>query len=334
MPGSPLRRGTHTDITERQRQEALAWRQARIDTLTGLPSRRASRERIDHARAQHAMRGEALAVMCVDLDHFKEINDSLGHDGGDALLAQVAGRLQGCMPTGGWRQFVCRRPHGWGRVHRVDCRDPGRARGAACWARLAEDAVRRLRGGGGAGLCAACIGVCLAPHDGLEIETLFKHADLAWYEAKGAGRNRMVLFTPALHQATQRRTRLATELREALRLQQLSLVYQPILSLREPGALPRKAEALLRCQHPQLGDVSPAQLVPIAEANGLIVDIGEWVFREAAAQALAWREGFQISINKSPVQFLGERSHRTQTDWAAHLRDLRLSGDALAVEIT
>jgi EAL domain-containing protein (putative c-di-GMP-specific phosphodiesterase class I) len=146
------------------------------------------------------------------------------------------------------------------------------------------------------------------------------------------------MFTPALHEAAQRRARLATELREALRLSQFSLVYQPILSLRDPAAAPRKAEALLRWKHPQLGDVSPAQFIPIAEATGLIVDIGDWVFREAAAQVQAWRaaghEGFQISINKSPVQFLGERSHRVQPDWATHLRGMGLSGDALAVEIT
>jgi EAL domain-containing protein (putative c-di-GMP-specific phosphodiesterase class I) len=125
---------------------------------------------------------------------------------------------------------------------------------------------------------------------------------------------------------------------DALRLGQFSLVYQPILSLRDPGAMPRKAEALLRWQHPQLGNVSPAQFIPIAEATGLIVDIGDWVFREATAQAQAWRAagqtGFQISINKSPVQFLGERGHRVQPDWARHLRAMGLGGDALAVEIT
>ncbi|MBW8848977.1 MAG: EAL domain-containing protein, partial [Burkholderiales bacterium] len=177
-----------------------------------------------------------------------------------------------------------------------------------------------------------------APRDGVEIEALFKHADQALYEAKGAGRNRMSLFTPALHEAAQRRARLATELREALPLRQFNLVYQPILSLRDVAAPPRKAEALLRWTHPQLGDVSPAQFIPLAETSGLIVDIGDWVFREAAAQALAWRaaghESFQISINKSPVQFLSERSHRLQPDWVMHLRGLGLPGDALAVEIT
>ncbi|MFN3862178.1 MAG: putative bifunctional diguanylate cyclase/phosphodiesterase, partial [Roseateles sp.] len=181
-------------------------------------------------------------------------------------------------------------------------------------------------------------GVSLAPRDGQEIEALFKHADLALYEAKGAGRNRMALFTPALHDAAQRRARLASELREALRLQQFSLVYQPILSLRDPTAMPRKAEALLRWRHPQLGEVCPAQFIPIAEASGLIVDIGDWVFRTAAAQARAWRAAghadFQISINKSPVQFRSERSRRVRPDWVKHLQSLGLAGDGLAIEIT
>jgi len=334
----PLRMvGTHTDITERKRQEMLVWQQARIDTLTGLPNRRSLRERIDRALTQRAQRGEELAVMFVDLDHFKEVNDSLGHDVGDALLAQVAGRLQGCMPTGGASSGVVARMGGDEFTVLLEA-----AQAAPEAERVGQDLLQALSEAfevaGERVYVSASIGVCLAPRDGLEIEALFKHADLALYEAKGAGRNRMAMFTPALHEAAQRRTRLTAELREALRLQQLSLVYQPILSLREPGAPPRKAEALLRWKHPQLGDVSPAQFIPIAEATGLIVDIGDWAFREAAAQALAWRtaghEGFQISINKSPVQFLGERSHREQPDWAKYLRDMGLNGDALAVEIT
>jgi diguanylate cyclase (GGDEF)-like protein/PAS domain S-box-containing protein len=332
--GKPLRMvGTHTDITERKRQEALVWQQARIDTLTGLPNRRSLRERIERALAQRAMRGEELAVMFVDLDHFKEVNDSLGHDVGDALLVQVAGRLQGCAPPGG---VVARMG---GDEFTVLLAAPRAAPEAErVGHELLEALSEAFEVAGEKVYVSASIGVSLAPRDGNEIEALFKHADLALYEAKGAGRNRMSVFTPALHEAAQRRTRLAGELREALRLEQFSLVYQPILSLRSPEAAPRKAEALLRWTHPQLGDVSPAQFIPIAETSGLIVDIGDWVFRAAAAQVQAWRAaghaGFQISINKSPVQFLGERSHRVQPDWVTHLRGLGLGGDALAVEIT
>jgi diguanylate cyclase (GGDEF)-like protein/PAS domain S-box-containing protein len=332
--GQPLRMvGTHTDITDRKRQEMLVWQQARLDALTGLPNRRALRERIERALSQPATCGEELAVMFVDLDHFKEVNDSLGHDVGDALLVQVAARLQACMPAGatvarmGGDEFTVLLA---AEKAAPDAERVGRE--------LLEALSEAFDVAGERVYVSASIGVSLAPRDGNEIESLFKHADLALYEAKGAGRNRMSVFTPVLHEAAQRRTRLAAELREALRLAQFSLVYQPILSLRDLAAPPCKAEALLRWKHPQLGDVSPAHFIPIAEATGLIVDIGDWVFREAAAQARAWRaagrEGFQISINKSPVQFLGERSHRVQPDWVKHLHGLGMPGDALAVEIT
>jgi len=332
--GQPLRMvGTHTDITDRKRQEALVWQQARVDTLTGLPNRRSLRERIERALALREMRGEALAVMFVDLDHFKEVNDSLGHDVGDALLVQVAARMQACMPSGG----IVARMGGDEFTVLLATRDA-----AAAIERVGQALLETLSSAfevrGERVYVSASIGVSLAPRDGVEIEALFKHADQALYEAKGAGRNRMSLFTPALQEAAQRRARLAAELREALPLRQFSLVYQPILSLRALDAPPRKAEALLRWTHPQLGAVSPAHFIPVAEASGLIVDIGDWVFREAAAQALAWRSAghaaFQISINKSPVQFLSERSHRLRPDWITHLRGLGLPGDALAVEIT
>jgi len=166
------------------------------------------------------------------------------------------------------------------------------------------------------------------------VEDLFKHADQALYVAKGAGRNRFSFFTPQLQEAALTRLRLAADMRTALEKNQFEVVYQPIVSL-STGAL-RKAEALLRWHHPQRGPVSPAQFIPIAESNGLIISIGEWVFQQAAHQALQWRKtyhpDFQISVNKSPVQFHQPESQRQA--WITHLHSLGLPGNSIAVEIT
>jgi EAL domain-containing protein (putative c-di-GMP-specific phosphodiesterase class I) len=154
------------------------------------------------------------------------------------------------------------------------------------------------------------------------------------YVAKGAGRNRFSFFTPALQEAAVLRARLATELRQALPQQQFALVYQPIVHLRSGKV--RKAEALLRWQHPQRGPVGPAQFIPIAESTGLIVEIGEWVFQQAASQVSQWQAAyggdFQISVNKSPVQF--HRRDTAQPSWSAYLQSMDLAGSSVAVEIT
>jgi diguanylate cyclase (GGDEF)-like protein/PAS domain S-box-containing protein len=331
--GNPLRMvGTHTDITEQKALQTRAWQQARLDSLTGLPNRRALRERMGRLLAQRAA-DEQLAVLFVDLDHFKEVNDSLGHDAGDELLVQAAQRLQACLPPDG----VVARMGGDEFTVLLPAADAHAA--AADAGRCLLDAMAdAFEVSGRRVYVSASIGASLAPRDGVEIEALFKHADQALYEAKGAGRNRMSEFTPVLQEAAERRAQLAGELREALGRGQLSLVYQPILSLCDPTAPPRKAEALLRWAHPQLGQVSPAQFIPVAEASGLIVEIGDWVFHEAVSQVCAWRAaghaGFQVSINKSPVQFRSERAPGLRPDWIAHLQSLGLGGDALAIEIT
>ncbi len=332
--GQPLRMvGTHTDISERKRHEAQVWSQARLDTLTGLPNRRALRERMERALQRRARDGGELAVLFVDLDHFKEVNDSLGHDVGDALLIEAAARISACLPAGavvarmGGDEFtvLLMAEHVQALAERIAV---AIIESLACTFELQGEQV----------FVSASIGVSLAPRDGDLIEALFKHADQALYAAKAAGRNQLCVFTPALHQAAQQRVRMLADLREGLAGHQFSLVYQPIVSLKTPGAVPHKAEALLRWTHPKRGPIGPDRFIPVAEASGLIVELGEWVFQEASAQVQRWRGAghsrFQISINKSPVQFRSERRMLEFCEWAARLQSLGLTGDCLAIEIT
>lgn len=177
------------------------------------------------------------------------------------------------------------------------------------------------------------IGITFYPADATDADILLKNADQAMYAAKSLGRNRYHYFTPAMQEAVKHRMRLMADLREALPGQQFRLVYQPIVALANNQVL--KAEALLRWQHPQRGLVSPAEFIPLAERTGLIVDIGEWVFEQAAQQVAQWRKQYQlelqISVNKSPVQFQSGKGHEA---WFALLQQLQLPGDSIVLEIT
>ncbi|GAP36912.1 putative bifunctional diguanylate cyclase/phosphodiesterase [Piscinibacter sakaiensis] len=321
--------GTHTDISHHKRSEALIWQQANLDALTGLPNRRLLRERLEQAIARSQRQGDGLAVLFLDLDHFKEVNDTLGHDHGDLLLTEAAARIQATLRASdtvarmGGDEFTLLLP---------DLKDPARVErvAQAVLAALAEP----FQLGDDQAFVSASIGITLYPQDATQIDELLKHADQALFVAKDAGRNRYAHFTPALQEAAQTRLRLGNELRGALPGGQLHLVYQPIVHLATGSVL--KAEALLRWQHPQLGPISPAQFVPIAESSGLIHEIGDWVFVEAARQVARWRARhgprFQVSVNRSPVQF--RQSFEALDRWAETLQALGLPGGAVSVEIT
>jgi diguanylate cyclase (GGDEF)-like protein/PAS domain S-box-containing protein len=328
--GRPSRMiGTYSDVSERKRSESLIWQQANFDHLTGLPNRRMLRDRMEQEIRKGRRDGLLVALLFIDLDHFKEVNDTLGHDKGDLLLVQAAQRIRDCVRDSdtvarmGGDEFTVLVPE------LTDAADLERVlqhilQSLSQAFNLDDDHV----------FVSASVGITMYPQDGVEVETLFKNADQALYAAKGAGRNRFSFFTPALQEAAQHRARLSNDLRSALSGGQLSVYYQPIVELASKTIY--KAEALLRWRHPVRGFVGPAEFIPLAESTGLIGDIGNWVFQQAAQQVKRMRNvhdpRFQISVNRSPVQF-HSTTDNVQT-WAMQLVALGLPGEALAVEIT
>jgi diguanylate cyclase (GGDEF)-like protein len=267
--------------------------------------------------------------MLIDLDHFKEVNDSLGHPKGDLLLQEVAYRLLGCVRK---TDTVARLGGDEFAVILGELED------IAGVGRVAEDILHKLaipyRLDHELAYVSASIGITLYPEDATEVDDLLRNADQAMYVSKRLGRNLFNYFQPSMQEAAVAHVQLANDLRVALVEKQFRLHYQPIVDL-ATGEI-RKAEALIRWDHPKRGLISPAEFIPVAEETGLIIDIGDWIFREAAAQAARWRRSsvgpIQISVNTSPVQYRGA-AYRTR-EWGDYLRSLGLDGDSIIVEIT
>ncbi len=328
--GQVIRRvAMSSDITEQRRGEEIVRKQANIDPLTGLPNRRLFLDRLQRAINQSHRGQQKLALLFLDLDHFKDINDTLGHDAGDLLLQQTTQRLTACIretdtlarPGGDEFTLIMGELHEFNSIERVAQ--------AILQAMIAPFQLKEER-------CyvSVSIGIALFPDDADSLEDLLKKADQAMYAAKNLGRNRFCYFTPAMQDAAESRLRLTNDLRHALVDNQIWVAYQPIVDLAS-GEI-RKAEALIRWQHPTRGLVSPAEFIPIAEDTGLITELGDWVFHQVANQVSSWRiqhnAHFQISINKSPAQF--HNNGDKLSEWFEHLDKLGLPGGCIAVEIT
>jgi diguanylate cyclase (GGDEF)-like protein/PAS domain S-box-containing protein len=319
-----------SDITQKKASEELIRQQANFDTLTGLPNRRMFYDRLEQAIKKSNRSGLPMALMLLDLDHFKEVNDTLGHAQGDILLVEAARRIaeqvrgSDTVARLGGDEFT---------VILSEVEDANSVE------RIAQNIIERLAAPfqlqQETAFVSASVGITLYPNDAQNIDTLLKNADQAMYLAKNSGRSRFSYFTAALQEAAQNRMHLGKDLRNALSRKQLAVYYQPIVEM-ATGKI-YKAEALLRWQHPERGMVSPMQFIPVAEESGLIHEIGDWVFHEAAQQLQRWRElfvpEFQLSVNVSPVQFR-QNSVDDESSWTSHLRAMGLPGQSLAVEIT
>ena len=318
----------HADITAEKEAEARVLHLAQHDALTDLPNRLLLRDRLLQALPQASRRGSQVAILFLDLDRFKVINDTLGHDLGDLLLTQVATCLRGCVREGdtvsrlGGDEFTVVLP---------DLRD---ANGAV---RVAEKILaalaRPFQLEQHQVYTAASIGVVLYPADAGDVETLLQYADTAMYRAKQQGGNTYQFFTAEMQAHVQHRLETEHALREALARQEFVVYYQPIIDL-ATGAI-TGLEALVRWRSPSAGLVSPAEFIPIAEESGLILPLGDWVLREACAQAQTWNQGrrvpLRLAVNLSARQF---RQPGLAAKIKQVLEDTGLAPPHLELEIT
>ncbi|OGT05203.1 MAG: hypothetical protein A2143_09040 [Gallionellales bacterium RBG_16_57_15] len=328
--GNILKRVTlFSDVTDQKRAEETIRRHAYYDLLTGLPNRRLFQDRLGLEIKKANRANLPTALLFIDLDRFKEVNDTLGHDVGDILLQEAARRISTCVRES---DTVARLGGDEFTVILSDLPDIRHTDD------VAQKIVTRLAEpyhiDGEIVHVSASIGIALYPKNAKGIDDLMKDADQAMYVAKSNGGNRFSHFTVSLLQAEQTRVHLINDLRVALAARQLRVYFQPIVDL-STGRIHR-AEALLRWQHPTQGLVSPMEFIPLAEDTGLINEIGDWVFKESARFAKQWSrqfaDDFQVSVNISPVQFKAEHNNFA-SEWLHHLQEMGLPGKNMVVEI-
>ncbi len=317
---------TYADVTERKRAEAEIEHLARHDPLTTLPNRLLFRERLNQALARQRRYGGSVAVLCLDLDRFKPVNDTLGHPVGDALLKIVADRIRTTLRT---EDTVARL--GGDEFAVIQVCEAAQPEAAAALARRLVQILGEpvLVEGGHRLTVGVSIGAAIAPLDGTEPDQLMKSADLALYRAKDEGRNTFRFYEAAMDEAVEERQRLEVDLRGALGRGEFELHYQPILAVERNRIV--GFEALLRWRHPERGLVPPSAFIPLAEETGLVVPIGEWVLRAACAEAARWPGDLRVAVNISAVQFA--QAGLAQTVLAA-LAAAGLPPQRLELEIT
>ena len=318
------------DITERKVSEDMIWKQANFDTLTGLPNRNMFHDRLIQEMAKADRDERPLALLLIDLDQFKEVNDTLGHDAGDLLLQEAGRRISDCVRHSdtvarlGGDEFTIILPELRDNSHIED---------------VAQKIIGKLEDafqlGDEVAHISGSAGITLYPNDASDIDTLLKNADQAMYAAKDNGRNCFSYFTQSLQDSAQARRRLTNDLRSALNNNQFEVYYQPIINLKT--GLISKAEALLRWHHHEHGFISPLDFIPLAEETGLIDKIGDLVLRQSIEKAKYWSNlfsnNFQVSVNLSPIQFKLD-NHVFTSRWGNYLQEIGLSGQNVVVEIT
>ena len=317
------------DITAKKQAEEMIWTQANYDSLTGLANRKLLQDRLDQEIRKAHRSGESVALIYLDLDQFKDVNDTLGHHVGDNLLKAAADRLTGhirevdtvariggdefTIIMGGLSEFSS--------VERVACA-------------ILEQMAKPFQLDHETAYVSASIGITFYPQDGSHVDELFKNADQAMYAAKSMGRNCFQYFTPTMQHEAMTRMSTVKDLHSAIKKSEFVLHYQPIVDLATDSIC--KGEALIRWQHPERGLVFPDKFIAYAEESRLINDIGDWVYREALRQASLWRRDydaeFQICVNVSTVQFDSKNSSVNR--WIDQLNKLGLPGQAVAIEIT
>jgi len=326
MQHHPMKDGgwvtTHEDITEQRQQEERIRHLARHDSLTQLPNRVQFVDEMASAEAA-VDRGEKIAVLYIDLDHFKGVNDTLGHALGDKVLQQASARLWGTTRE---NDVLARLG---GDEYALLLRDVDKPADAAAIAERIVTVMSQPFGiEGHQVVIGASVGIAMAPQDGETADELMKNADLALYKAKNEGRSTFHFFETGMDAAIQKRRSLEQGLRLALARNELRLVYQPLVGLKENRVT--CLEALLRWDS-ERGTVSPAEFIPVAEETGLIVPIGEWVLREACRQAVQWPDHVRVAVNLSVVQFKNKRLYEMVE---AALRETGLKPTRLELEIT